>query len=290
MELNHLRCFFEVARAGSFTAAAKNLHTSQSALSKAVALLEDREGIKLLERSKKGVVLTPLGQEVFDQCNVIFNNVQEIQDRVRGATYKCEGFLSFGSSDHLARYILVDKLKDFREKYPKVVPSVFVGAPNEILEKILKNELEFGLSLSRVNMPGIEYKRLTPFELCLVASTRLHKQITSQDFNEFGIIGSISREFQRHPSYKVFEFLKSSPKINFESNSQELQKRLCLAGEGCVLLAKFMVEEELREKILKEIPLPKPLLADLFLMKRKQHVFTRPAQKFVEEVVSKIKG
>ena len=45
MELNYLKAFFEVASSGSFTEAARRLHISQSALSKAVALLEDSQGV-----------------------------------------------------------------------------------------------------------------------------------------------------------------------------------------------------------------------------------------------------
>ena len=72
MELNHLKYFYEVARAGSFTAAARNLRVSQPSLSKTVALLEAREKIQLLERSKKGVTLTKIGMEVYTRCEKIF--------------------------------------------------------------------------------------------------------------------------------------------------------------------------------------------------------------------------
>ncbi len=289
MELNHLRCFYEVAKAGSFTAAAKALHISQSALSKSVALLEDREGIKLLERSKKGVAFTPLGREIFDQCQVVFNGVQEIQDRVRGATHKCEGYLRFGASDHLARYLLVERIHQFRNRYPKVTPSIFVGAPNEIISQVLRNELEFGLFFTKINTPGLEYKRIAPFELVLVAAAQTYPKIRIEDLGEVGIVGSISREFQRHPSYRVFD-LAGTTKINVEANSQELQKRLCMAGEGCTLLARFMVADELREKKLREIELSKPILTDLLLVKRKGHVFTRPAQKFIDEIAMSLRG
>ncbi|HEY8271774.1 MAG TPA: LysR family transcriptional regulator [Pseudobdellovibrionaceae bacterium] len=290
MELNHLRCFYEVAKAGSFTAAARVLHISQSALSKAVALLEDREGVKLFERSKKGVALTALGQDIFHQCQLVFHGVQEIEDRVRGATQKCEGLLRFGTSDHLVRYLLIDRIKQFRHQYPKVTPSIFVGAPNEIIALVLKNELEFGLFFTKINTPGLEYKRITPFELVLVAETKTFPKITAKDVGDVGIVGSISREFKRHPSYRVFELTATPQKINIEANSQELQKRLCMAGEGCALLTRFMVKEELRSQKLREIKLSKPLLTDLLLVKRKGHVFTRPAQKFVEEVALLLKS
>ncbi|MGZ3797019.1 MAG: LysR substrate-binding domain-containing protein, partial [Pseudobdellovibrionaceae bacterium] len=69
-----------------------------------------------------------------------------------------------------------------------------------------------------------------------------------------------------------------------------LQKRLCMAGEGVALLAKFMVKEELDKKKLCAIDLKKPILSDLLLVKRKGHVFTRPAKKFVEEVALRLKS
>lgn len=288
MDLNHLRYFYEVAKAGSFTHAASSLRTSQSALSKAVGLLESREGIKLFERSKKGVKLTALGQEVFDQCQLIFNGVQEIRDRVQGATVKCEGYLRFGLSDHLAKYLLVEELRNFHQLYPQVIPSLFIGGPTEITSQILKNDLEFGLFFTRINVPGIEYKRLGLSELVLVTSGKGDRKIESHQIHEHGIVGSISREYQKHPSSKIFDLTHTQPKINIETNSQDLQKQICMSGVGCALLARFMVAEELHNKQLLEIKLPKRIHTDLFLAKRKNHVFTRPAQRFIEEVVLKL--
>jgi DNA-binding transcriptional LysR family regulator len=289
MELNHLRCFYEVARAGSFTAAGKSLRISQSALSKAVALLEDAEGVVLLERSKKGVKLTQLGQSVFDRCQVIFGEIRQIQDQFHGATNLCEGMLRFGASDHLTRYLLIDKLQAYRRSYPKVVPSLFAGAPNDIIDQVHRGDLEFGLCFTKIKIPGLEYKRIAPSELIVVVNPQYYRNATLDDINRIGILGSISRQFERHPSYRMFEFLKEDPPINFEVNSQEIQKLLCLAGAGCALLARFMVQEELRAKALREIVLPKPIITDLLMVKRKNHIFTRPAQTFVDEVVHQLR-
>lgn len=288
MDLNHLRYFYEVAKAGSFTSAAASLHISQSALSKTVGLLEAREGVKLFERSKKGVSLTPIGQEIFDQCQNIFNGVQEIQDRVRGATIKTEGYLRFGVSDHLARYLLADKLVEFYQRYPKVIPSLVVGTPNELVAQIMKNDLEFSLFFTRIKVPGLEYKRLGVTELVLVTSEHRDRKIEAHEIGEVGLVGSVSRQYQKHPSSKIFEITQTQPKICVETNSQELQKRICMSGIGCALLARFMVEEELGNKQLREIKLPKKIFVDLLLAKRKNHVFSRPAQRFLEEVILKL--
>src|SRR5690606_10163468 len=108
LELNHLRYFYEVARAGSFTEAARKLHISQSALSKAVSLLEQSEGVRLFERSKRGVTLTAVGAEVFQKSAGIFEAVREIQNACRGTKEICEGHLHFGASDHVTNYLLIE--------------------------------------------------------------------------------------------------------------------------------------------------------------------------------------
>src|ERR1700722_18280661 len=153
MELNHLRVFFEVAKAGRFTEAAQRLNISQSALSRSVALLEESEGVKLLERSKKGVVLTLTGAEVFRQCEQMFQMVRKIESVCRGVQETCEGPLRFGASDHIINFLLPQPLQSFRDRYPKVIPSMLIGTSDELLEKLLLTDCEFSLSFARVAAP-----------------------------------------------------------------------------------------------------------------------------------------
>src|SRR5262249_23689222 len=147
-------------KAGSFTEAARQLHVSQSALSKAVALLEDHEGVKLLQRSKKGVALTAVGTEVYRLSASIFSTVTEIQNTCRRTKEICEGPLRFGASDHLTNYVLSKVLQQMRAEHPMVIPSVFSGTPNDILEQLFQHELEFGIFFTKVNITGVEYTPL----------------------------------------------------------------------------------------------------------------------------------
>src|ERR1700676_3233220 len=111
MELNYLKVFFEVAKAGRFTEAAKRLNISQSALSRSVALLEESEGVKLFERSKKGVSLTQTGAEVFRHCEQLFQTVHKIEAVCRGVQEACEGQLRFATTDHVINYLLPQPLR-----------------------------------------------------------------------------------------------------------------------------------------------------------------------------------
>jgi len=86
-ELGHLGQFFEVARRGSFTAAARALRIQQPSVSRSVKLLEDALGVQLLERRPRGVALTGVGERVFEVAARLFEeaaNIEKISEAERG--------------------------------------------------------------------------------------------------------------------------------------------------------------------------------------------------------------
>ncbi len=290
MELNHLRYFFEVAQSGSFTEAARRLHISQSALSKAVALLEDREGVKLLVRSKRGVTVTEIGAQVLERSRAIFQTVREIEDACRGMKSECEGFLNFGASDHLINYFLMPKIAELTAKFPKVIPSVSSGAPQETIAALLNGKIEFGLFFTRINIPQVTYETLNQIDMAIVCrpdeakkiKTKLTFPLLRKFVHDHGFISSIGSQYQHHPSESLISHLGEFPPLRFESNSQEAQKRFCTQSGGVAYLAKFIVEEELRSGTLFELKPPKKFQADLLLAKPKDRPLSLNAQTFLD--------
>ena len=107
MEASHLRYFYEVAKEGSFTYAARKLRISQPTLSKAVAILEAEAKGKFLERSKRGVRLTELGTEVYAKCQDIFEALTEVHKICDNTIRNCGGKFRFGVSDHIGNYLMM---------------------------------------------------------------------------------------------------------------------------------------------------------------------------------------
>ncbi len=77
MNLTRLQYFIEVARCGSFSAAAQRLYTSQPNLSKQIASLERETGLKLFDRTTRSVRLTAAGQHLFDQLQDVPSLIQD---------------------------------------------------------------------------------------------------------------------------------------------------------------------------------------------------------------------
>lgn len=293
MELNHLKVFYEVAKLGRFTEAARRLGISQSALSRSVALLEESEGVKLFERSKKGVALTRVGEEVFAQCEKLFQTVSVIRDTCRGSREICEGPLHFATPDHVVNHLLVQPMRGFREEHPRVVPSISIGTPDEIIQKVVSKECEFALLFARVSAPEIEYASLRRDYMALVVHADLWREnkganqsaTVKKIMRKHGYISSVGASARKVPSQmitEVFEVYEGvTPRIGFEVSGQETQKNFCLNKGGLAYLSRFMVEEEIKAGLLHDIPHPDPHVFSLWLAVRKGHVLSLPARKFI---------
>ncbi len=79
-ELRHYRYFLEIARQGTFTAAAESLHMTQSALSEQVLQLERECGCLLFHRTRSGVKLTPAGEYLMPHAESLLQKAAETQD------------------------------------------------------------------------------------------------------------------------------------------------------------------------------------------------------------------
>jgi LysR family transcriptional regulator, cyn operon transcriptional activator len=292
MEINHLRVFYEVARDGRFSETAKRLRISQSALSRSVALLEESEGVQLFERSKKGVALTAIGEEVFRRCEHLFQTVHEIEGICRGTKETCEGILRFATSDHIINDLLLKRMQAFRRKYPLVVPSISTGTPDDIVHALLHNDCEFGLMFTKTPLPQLEYRVLRREKMALVVQPELWRrckggsdtQTLKNVLKNAGYIASIGATLQSRPSRVLMELFGEMPRIGLETNNQEAQKRFCLEGGGVAYLARFMVERSIQRGRLLEIPLENLHSFNLWLATRKGKELSFTARTFLEHL------
>jgi LysR family transcriptional regulator, cyn operon transcriptional activator len=292
MELNYLRVFYEVAKVGRFTEAARRLRISQSALSRSVALLEESEGVQLFERSKQGVELTRIGKEVFRRCEEMFRTFHEIEGLCKGTRETCEGPLTIATTDHVANELLIQPLQDFRSKFPKVIPTLVMSTPDGIVESLVKGNSEIGLLFVKVPLPQIEYEILRSEKMALVChpdvwarakSSSVQKTLRKALQNE-GYIASIGASREARPLRVLRELFGEVPRIGFEVSAQETQKRICLAGGGVAYLARFMVEREIEDGRLFEIPVESPHSFHFWAATRKGSELTLTARSFLEHL------
>ncbi|MDJ0945111.1 MAG: LysR family transcriptional regulator [Kiloniellales bacterium] len=112
------RVFLEVAKAGSFSSAAKRLHSTQPTISRRIENLEQRLGVRLFNRLPSGIVPTPEGETVLETAQHVWESLVETQRIAIGSDQRLEGLVRVSLTDGLASFWLSPRIGRLHEAYP----------------------------------------------------------------------------------------------------------------------------------------------------------------------------
>lgn len=115
-----MAAFVRAVELGAFSAAARELEVTPSALSKLVTRLEDRLGVRLLHRTTRRLSLTPEGEAYFVRCRRILADIAEAEEEVGRARGRPAGLLRMGVGTAFGMHQLVPALPRFFERYPDI--------------------------------------------------------------------------------------------------------------------------------------------------------------------------
>ena len=120
--------------------AAERCNISQPSLSAQIQNIEQILGVQLVERSRSGVTMTPVGREVVDRGRRVLDEVQGIVDFTAGAQHGLIGTIRLGAQPTLGPYLLPHVVAHLHREYPELNLYIREGAPRE-----LEHELSRGL-------------------------------------------------------------------------------------------------------------------------------------------------
>src|SRR5438270_2337010 len=124
-----LRVLCEVARHGSFSAAAANLGYTQPAISRQIATLEAEVGAILVRRAPQGAVLTDAGRVLVERGEVVIGQLASLELELQALAGLEGGHLRFGSFASAAASIVPLAIAEFRARYPAVEISIRMADP-----------------------------------------------------------------------------------------------------------------------------------------------------------------
>src|ERR1700719_865740 len=113
-----MEAFVRVIEAGSFSAAAKQLRVGQPAVSKTIAQLEDRLGVRLLLRSTHGLTPTDAGRDFYERAKRSIEDVEEAEAAARGAAVSLSGRLRPSAPLPSRRLHVIPRLPIFLAEHP----------------------------------------------------------------------------------------------------------------------------------------------------------------------------
>jgi DNA-binding transcriptional LysR family regulator len=125
-DLNDLAYFAKVVECRGFSAAGKQLGIPKSRLSRRISLLEDRLGIRLLQRSSRRLVLTSIGEQFYERCRAVVAMGVSAREVVDEAIAEPKGDVRMSCPITLSQFWLNPLLPDFMNAFPKVRLEVMV--------------------------------------------------------------------------------------------------------------------------------------------------------------------
>ncbi|HTW47851.1 MAG TPA: LysR substrate-binding domain-containing protein [Acidobacteriaceae bacterium] len=120
VDLNEIQFFARVAEERSFTQAARRLRVPKSTVSRAVRRLEERLGVRLVERTTRRVSLTEVGAMYLNHCRRVMEEAEEADRSVGNLLARPRGLLRVGVPAPFARYVLAPILGEFLALYPEL--------------------------------------------------------------------------------------------------------------------------------------------------------------------------
>lgn len=133
MNLRHLRCFIAVAEELHFGRAARRLHVEQSPLSRTIRQLEADLGVTLLERTSRGVRLTPAGQVFLEEARRVLLAFEQAQTKARAVAAGHRGTLRIALAGGVGRTRLSALLALCREEAPEVGIRLFEAPLSQVV-------------------------------------------------------------------------------------------------------------------------------------------------------------
>src|SRR5208337_5117613 len=124
IDSRRLHAFVILARTGSFTETAREMHLSQSAVSHSMKALEDTVQCRLLDRLGKSVMLTQAGEQLLEHAEKILAEMETARTGLRELGKWGKGRLRIGASPTACQFILPPVLRELKESFPQCIIQI----------------------------------------------------------------------------------------------------------------------------------------------------------------------
>ena len=165
----YYRIFYYVARYGSLTSAANVLGSNQPNVTRCMNKLEQELGCRLLLRSSRGVSLTPEGKRLYDRAAAACAQLQAAEEELSGSRRLETGSISIAASETALHMILLQKLRDFRARYPNIRLRISNHSTPQAIAALRGGMADLAVVTTPAGTsPPLRESRLLPFQEILI--------------------------------------------------------------------------------------------------------------------------
>lgn len=285
LNIDQLRALETVAELASFTAAAKRLNLSQSAVSTQIRELETRFGLRLLDRLGKRAYATPAGQEVIAHTQRIRAELAAIDAAMRRRRDGWLGSVRIGVPPNI---MITPILKYLRDKHPNIELSIRAAISPDIVADVRDNRLDLAIATTPFDERGLSMVPLREDEFFVVlpkSDKKAPREFTPEAFaGRFYILDGRSQIDKT-----VREWLAAAgiePKPAMQTENIDAVMSVVASGIGISVLPQAVIAASAYAKDVIRRSFKPPLRRSVFIVQRRDKP-ADPALDIVREAVLK---
>ena len=259
-DLNDIYFFASVVQYGGFSAAARSISLDKTRLSRRIAALEKRLGVRLLQRTTRALSLTDAGQRFFERCVATVEGAQAAYDSVAELRREPAGLVRLSSPVLLTQRCLAHVLPGYMTAHPKV--SLFVE-PTDRTVNVIEERFDIAIRAKPEieDVAGLVAKTLGPSQRVLVVSPAFldhyGRPEHPADLPKFNTVASTDDIFDTGARWNLTSLDNRTQQIELKPRlvTSDLRVRLQAAihGIGIALLPEQVVSAPLKERRIERV-------------------------------------
>ena len=168
MDIKQLECFVQVAETGSISLAAAALSLAQPAASRRIQALESELGVRLLQRTGRGVTLTEAGAALLPRSKAILAEIDRTRHEITSVDDNPSGIVRLAMTPTASNVMMVSLVRNFRARYPNVRLQISEGYSGTVQEWLLQGRADVGIVATPSRQTQLLGEPLIEESLCLV--------------------------------------------------------------------------------------------------------------------------
>ena len=287
MDFHHLKYFVEVADQKSFSKAARNLHISQSAISRTIKALEDELGVVLFMRNAKSVELTDGGTIFLTHAKRVVFMFEHLKTDFENEFRLEQGSIRIGIPPITDAPIFAQLLGEFKKVYPQIDLELYEQGSKKVEISVQEGLIDIGIICTKPNPKEFESFYLTsdPLSVIVPKTSPLAKEpeirldmLSEESFvlhkDDFNLHDDILSNCKK---------IGFTPKIVFETSQRDLMLQTVSSGLGVAILPSRLCPPNSADGNIAVRPLTEPKMTHhLYAIWKKGRYLSRAARLWIE--------
>ena len=246
--LQEMAVFAKVVAAGSLSAAARELGSSPAVISRRLAALESRLGVRLVNRTTRTLNLTVEGSRYYEACTRVLADIQEADAEVAAGRVEPRGALKVALPASFGHQHVAPLIPKFAERYPKVELALSLSDRNV---NVMDEGFDVAVCIADLRDSSLAARRLAPNRRVVCASPAYlaahGTPRTPEDLAKHSCL--VVSDFTANWEYKTRDGRSTSVRVQgrYACDNWEVLRQWALAGLGIALKSTWDVYRQLED-------------------------------------------